>query len=95
MEVVMGFSEILFCVSILIPIVPMLIFKQFRLASVFGAFYICFGLMEWASVVQTGRSISQLFWEFDKVNPVGGWLIVGAMAIMWTSLLIHFKKRKK
>ena len=90
----MSLSEILFCIAILLPIIPMAIYKQFRLMWVFVAFYICFGLMEWASVAQTGHSISQLFWIFDKVNPMGGWVIVGTMLAMWLALLFHFKDRE-
>lgn len=91
----MTFPEFLFCLLILLPIVPMLFYKQYRLAAVFGAFYLCFGLMEWASVAQTGMTISQHFWAFDKENPVGGWMIVASMAIMWIALIAHFKNRKK
>lgn len=91
----MEFMEILFCLAMLLPLVPMAIYKQWRLFWVFMAFYTIFGLMEWASVAQTGHSISQLFWQFDAVNPVGGWVIVAAMGVMWTALLIHFKARKK
>lgn len=70
-------------------------FKQWRLFFVFLIFFIIFGLCEWLSVAQTGKSISQHFWSFDSINPTGGWIVVGGMAIGWAALLIHFKLRKK
>ena len=70
------------------------LFKQWRLFFVFLTFFICFGLMEWLSVVQTGHSISQLFWIFDTAHPIKGWIIVIGMAVAWVALLVHFKVHK-
>lgn len=76
-------------------LVPTALFKQWRLFFVFLIFFAIFGLCEWASVAQTGMSISQHFWALDKVNPIAGWIMVGGMGIGWTALLVHFKWRKK
>lgn len=91
----MSIAEIIFCVSMLVPLVPIALFKQWRLFWVFVAFYVCFGLMEWLSVAQTGHSISQHFWILDTQHPIQGWIIIISMAVMWLALLIHFKKHKK
>ena len=76
-------------------LVPSAIFKQWRLFAVFAVFFVCFGLLEWLSIAQTGQSISQKFWDLDTVNPAAGWVIVGGMALGWVGLLIHFKLHKK
>lgn len=76
-------------------LIPSAIFKQWRLFSVFCLFFACFGLLEWLSVAQTGKTISQHFWALDSVNPVAGWIIVGGMALGWVGLLVHFKWHKK
>lgn len=91
----MNINEIIFCVAILLPIIPMAIFKQWRLFWVFMTFYICFGLQEWLSVTQTGHSISQHFWIFDTQHPMQGWIIIVAMIVMWSALIFHFKKHRK
>ena len=70
-------------------------FKQWRLFMVFAIFFVIFGLCEWLSVSQTGKSISQHFWAFDNSNPTGGWIVVGGMAVAWGALLWHFKVHKK
>jgi hypothetical protein len=88
-------SEIVFCIAILLPLIPMAIFKQWRLFWVFMTFYLCFGLQEWLSVAQTGQSISQHFWILDIQHPWQGWVIVGSMALMWGALIVHFKKHKR
>lgn len=69
--------------------------RQWRLFMVFAIFFVIFGLCEWLSVAQTGKSISQHFWAFDNINPVGGWVVVGGMGIAWAALLWHFKVHKK
>lgn len=91
----MSITEIIFCVTIILPIIPIAFFKQWRLFWIFLTFYFCFGLQEWLSIAQTGQSISQHFWVFDSQYPLKGWVIIGSMALMWISLLIHFKKHKK
>ena len=91
----MPLAEIFFCIAMLLPLIPMAMYRQWRLFFVFFAFYLCFGLMEWVSVAQTGHSISQHFWIFDSAHPVGGWIIVGCMAVMWVALIWHFKTHKK
>ena len=70
-------------------------FKQWRLFFVFLIFFVIFGLCEWLSVAQTGKSISQHFWAFDTKDPVGGWIVISGMAIAWIALLVHFKIYKK
>jgi len=91
----MNISEVVFCLLILLPIIPMILFKQFRLMWVFVTFYLCFGLQEWLSVIQTGHSISQLFWAFNSAHPIQGWIIVISMGMMWAALLVHFKSKEK
>ena len=70
-------------------------FKQWRLFMVFAIFFVIFGLCEWLSVAQTGKSISQHFWSFDTQNPTGGWIVVGGMGIAWAALLWHFKAHRR
>ena len=70
-------------------------FKQWRLFMVFAIFFAIFGLCEWLSVAQTGKTISQHFWAFDTSNPTGGWIVIGGMAVAWGALLWHFKAHKK
>lgn len=92
----MGTNEILFVLALISGfLLPTAIFKQWRLFTVFAVFFIIFGLLEWLSVVQTGKTISQHFWSFDNINPVGGWVIVIGMFLGWITLLLHFKWRKK
>lgn len=89
-------GELLFIISLVGGfLIPSAIFKQWRLFFVFLLFFVCFGLMEWLSVIQTGKTISQHFWVLDAANPTAGWIIVGGMALAWISLLIHFKNHKK
>ena len=89
-------SEILFVIFLAGGfLIPPLIFKQYRLFWVFAIFFACFGVCEMLSIMQTGMSISQHFWVFDKINPIGGWIVVGGMAIGWLALLWHFKGKKK
>jgi uncharacterized membrane protein len=92
----MVIGELLFVIALVIGflILP-IIFKQWRLFFVFLAFFVCFGLMEWLSVTQTGLSISQHFWVFDTANPIGGWLMIIGMALAWLALLLHFKIHQK
>jgi len=92
----MGIMELLFILALAGGfLVPTAIFKQWRLFTVFAVFFIIFGFCEWLSIHQTGQTISQHFWTFDKVNPAGGWVIIGGMAVGWAALLIHFKWRRK
>ena len=72
----------------------MAVFGQWRLFWVFMTFYICFGLQEWLSVAQTGKTISQHFWEFQALQPVKANIIIGFMITMWAALMNHFKKGK-
>ncbi len=91
----MSKSETVFAILILLPLIPMGLFGQWRLFFVFFSFYICFGLQEWLSIAQTGMSISQHFWAFNEVHPIQANVIIGFMITMWTSLMWHFKARKK
>ena len=92
----MPIAEILFVLALVVGMLgTTAFFKQWRLFTVFAIFFVLFGICEWVSVAQTGRTISQHFWDFDAINPTGGWIIIGGMAIGWASLLIHFKWRKK
>ena len=89
-------GEILFVIALTCGfLVPTAIFKQWRLFWVFAIFFAIFGICEWASVAQTGMTISQHFWQLDAVNPTAGWIIVIGMGIGWASLLLHFKLHKK
>ena len=76
-------------------LIPTALFKQWRLFFVFLIFFAIFGLCEWASIAQTGMSISQHFWAFDEENPFAGWVIIGGMGAGWIALLVHFKMHKK
>ena len=89
-------GEILFVIALVAGfLIPTALYRQWRLFATFLAFFICFGLMEWLSVAQTGMTISQHFWKLDNLNPTAGWVIVGGMAIAWLALLLHFKLHKK
>jgi len=91
----MSKGELIFIICIILPVIPMALFGQWRLFWVFMSFYICFGLQEWLSVVQTGKTISQHFWDFQALSPVKANIIIGFMITMWTSLIMHFKSKKK
>jgi len=68
--------------------------KKWYFLGVFVIFFLCFGLMEWWSVAQTGESISQTIWGLGETNPVGFWIMLGALGIAWASLLWHFATKK-
>ena len=92
----MGIGEIIFVACLVLGMLgTSAFFKQWRLFFVFLIFFVIFGLCEWLSVSQTGYSISQNFWHFDTINPVGGWVVIGGMAVAWVALLVHFKWHKK
>lgn len=74
-------------------LIPPIIFKQWWLFKVFAIFFVCFGLVEWWAVADTGMSVSQHFWEFSDVNPMGGWIIIGGMFAAWMALLWHFASK--
>jgi len=93
-------SEILFIVIMMgCLLVPPLVFKQWGLFAVFMVFGIIFGLIEWISVVKTGKTISQHFWVFSQEHKLKGFIILGGMLVAWLSLLAHlgskmFKKKE-
>jgi hypothetical protein len=87
-------KEIIFsilCVGGLL--IPSSIFKQWWLFSVFVAFFVCFGLIEWLAFAKTGHTVSQHFWIFSDEHPIKGLIIIGFMLISWLSLLWHFGER--
>lgn len=85
--------DIIFAVVLAICFfIPALWAKQYRLALVFLAFFICFGFMEWLSIVQTDLSISQHMWELSETSPIKAWAIIAGMGIAWICLLAHFAK---
>ena len=69
--------------------IPTIIFRQWWLFKVFAIFFVCFGLVEWWAVSSTGESVSQHFWNFSEINPTGGWIVIGGMAVAWGALLFH------
>lgn len=71
-------------------LVPSVIFKQWWLFTVFITFFVCFGLIEWLSVLKSGMSVSQHFWAFSLQNKAGAIIILIFMLISWLSLLYHF-----
>lgn len=89
-------SELIFVLSLATGflILPA-IFRQWRLFFVFLTFFVCFGLQEWLSIIQTGHSISQIFWAYDTKHPIYGWIMIIGFIIAWTALLIHFKVHKR
>lgn len=90
----MSKTEIIFLFCMLLPLVPMGFYGQWRLFFVFLSFYIVFGLQEWLSVAQTGKSISQHFWIFVDKFPFKADIILSSMALMWAALLHHLRKKK-
>jgi len=89
----MAFTEILFAIALLIPLIPMALARQWWLFRVFAFFYVVFGLTEWWAVSTTGRSVSQHFWYFSEDNQGMAWGILGTMGIMWVGLLWHLGVR--
>ena len=65
-----------------------------HLLAVFGIFFACFGLVEWHAVSTTGLSVSQQVWEFGEGNPIGFWVVIGALIISWLALMYHFASKK-
>jgi len=88
-------GTLIFILLLLLPCITTALFKQWRLFWVFITFYICFGVEEGLSIIQTGSSISQHFWALDTLSSLKGWIIVGSMIAMWTALMLHFKLRQK
>ena len=81
--------DILFVLAMLAPMVVSAIFNLWPLFSVFLVFNIIFGGIEIASKRFTGSTVSQSFWKFSKGNKVKAWIMLGVMALMWGSLLVH------
>lgn len=91
--------EILFIVllagGMLLPGVVMgLKTKKWHLLYIFLAFFICFGLIEWLSTVQTGQTVSQQIWEYGETNPIAFWISIGAYIVAWAALMFHFMEKK-
>lgn len=91
-------SEIIFVILLAGGLlIPSAIAKQWWLLSVFLVFFFCFGLIEWLAVSKTDLSVSQHFWEYSMINPIGAWFVLAGMLIGWLALLLHLssKMRKK
>ena len=68
--------------------------RKWYFLYVFLTFFACFGLWEWASVAQTGESISQTIWKLGETNPFGFWVMLISLVIAWLSLMYHFATKK-
>ena len=68
--------------------------KYWHLFYTFLLFFICFGLMEWHATATTGKTVSQQVWAFGETNPIGFWVVIGALIISWLSLMYHFASKK-
>jgi len=68
--------------------------KRWYFLGVFVTFFLCFGIWEWVSVAQTGRSISQTIWELGETNPIGFWIMLGSLLVSWLALMFHFAAKK-
>ena len=65
-----------------------------HLLAVFGVFFGCFGLIEWHATATTGMTVSQQVWQFGAENPIGFWVVIGALIVSWLSLMWHFAIKK-
>ena len=65
-----------------------------HLFAVFAFFFGCFGLVELHAIKTTNMSVSQQMWEFGANNPVGFWVVMGALLVSWLALLYHFAQKK-
>lgn len=83
-------KEVLFVVALVGGmVVPPAVIGQWWLFGTVMTFFVCFGLFEWMSVKQSGKSISQKFWEYGKEHPVGKIYLLSGWAVAWVALLIH------
>ena len=67
---------------------------HWHLLAVFLTFFLCFGLWEWHAVATTDMSVSQQVWAFGEENPVGFWVVIGALIVAWLALMWHFAIKK-
>ena len=86
-------GEILFIISMAAPMVVAGIFGIWPLFFMFLAFNIIFGIAEVLCVKFTGKTISQWFWSFSKVNKLKAIVMLVCMGIMWVMLIIHLASK--
>ena len=82
-------KELLFILSMLIPMLLMAIFGAWPIFWVFLAFFVCFGAIEGYYAIKMKKTVSQYFWDFSKKHKVKAIIILISMAVMWISLLLH------
>ena len=86
----MKWKEMLFVILMIGGfLVPVAIVGQWWLFGVFIVFFGCFGGIEAISVLKTGQSVSQKFWEYSKEHKAGAWTVLGSMLVGWLALLWH------
>jgi len=50
---------------------------------------IILGTTEIVSVLDTGKTISQHFWDWSLAHPSSAWVALGLLAFGWGVLLVH------
>lgn len=87
------FKELLFIISMALPMVVALGFGIWPLFFMFLAFNVIFGIAEVLYVKFTGKTISQHFWDFSKVNKIKAIVMLVVMGIMWAMLILHLASK--
>ena len=70
-------------------LLPFVITKQWWWVAFLGAVVIIFGILEAASKIKTGKTLSQSFWKYSEEHKVGSIICLLSLAIGWVLLLLH------
>jgi len=87
-------GEVLFIISLLIPMIPAFLMGRaghgYYYFYTLLTFYTCFGVLEYLSVKQRSRSISQDLGRLHDDKPVIFWAICITYLAMSIGLVIHW-----
>ena len=82
-------KELLFIMTMFLPMVLVGIFGMWPLFFVFLIFNISFGVLEFLYAKNTGKTVSQHFWAYSKAHKIKAILILVSMLAMWIALIYH------
>ena len=86
-------GELLFIISMALPMIVAGIFGIWPLFFMFLAFNIIFGIAEILYVKFTGKTISQWFWDYSKINKIKAIVMLVCMMLMWVALILHLSSK--
>lgn len=81
--------DIIFFISLPLPLIPMALAGQWYLFSLFAAFYVIFVIIE-IIAISRGGSVTKRFKALRNTKPVLFWVTIGTMSFMWLMLMLHF-----